>query len=149
MSICGWENWITERLSDKSEVAQVISDRAGIGNPGPILPHDNYWLNSSYLVEIGHVPFSSPQYLPGPLHSLILPDWPLQAFELEICDMLHHPLTSLAILWSFNWVGNKNGCLIWACPENRVLFVLDPMLGWIYQHRIPVPNLAEWIVSQM
>ena len=57
--------------------------------------------------------------------------------------MDHHPFTSLGILGNFNRVGNKNTCLIGTCPGNRVLFVLDPTLGWIYKHRILGPNLAE------
>lgn len=60
--------------------------------------------------------------------------------------MGHHPFRSLGILGNFNGLGNKNGCLIRTCPGNRVLFVLDPMLGWIYKHRILGPNLAEWIM---
>lgn len=73
-------------------------------------------MTSSSCLEAGLVPCISPQCLPGPLHSLTLLACPLQEFEFKISDMPHHPFTSLAILLailgSFNWVGNKNGCLI-------------------------------------
>lgn len=81
-----------------------------------------------------------------PLHSLLVLAWPLQASEFEISDTHHHPFTSLRILGNFNWVGNKNGCLVRTCPGNRVLFVLDPTLGWICKRRIPGPNSAEWMI---
>lgn len=97
-------------------VTQLISDRAGTGNPGRLLPCGNYWLSSSCLLETWHAPCISPWYVPGPLHSLMLLACPLQAFEFEISDMPRHPFPSLAILGSFKWVSNKNACLIGTCP---------------------------------